>query len=219
MRQYTNQQNEPSANILWSIILWVVVMLLSGCMPSDIASETQRYFKDIGIIDNHEQQRTSNWVLPNNARIVVIADKSPPVDHHQPDYAKRFALATTAAFKRYFPYTHLATKELQFAKAQQEARQQHANYLIFTQLLFVDDLVGNWIEWEETEDIRRVGRDQIRGQVSIVELGSGQIVDTVEVLGQSGRLTFLNDKPDELFEAPLVSLARSLSSPIPKGTY
>ncbi|MBU2705120.1 DUF4823 domain-containing protein [Zooshikella marina] len=219
MKHQKAQQSMPLVIFHRASTLGLIMLLLSGCMPSDIASETQRYLKDIGIIDNHQQQRTSNWVLPNNARILVIADQSPPVDHRQPDYAKRFALATTAAFKRYFPYTDHADKTLSFVKAQQEARRQHANYLVFTQLLLVDDQVGNWIEWEETEDIRRVGRDQVRGQVSIVELGSGQIVDTIEVLGKSGRLTFINDKPDELFEAPLVSLVRSLAAPIPARSY
>lgn len=73
--------------------------------------------------------------------------------------------------------------------------------------------------WVRSRDLEALGRDQVGVRLTLVEARSGEFIETAILRGQSGLLTFLGDRPDELIDGALRAYARALSGQSDPNTY
>ncbi len=179
-------------------------------MPSDIGKELHRYAVDLRLVDNSQIGYHNNWVIPRDSRILVVSGPGLKID--EVNYQAALTKEVYQVFTARFPYTQRYPKsQPSLLTALNTARNHRHQFVLYTQLLFFDDKVSNWIEWEYSEDIRRVGPDRISARLTLVETSSEYIVDSILLQSNSGWLTFYNDKPDELFRGPIEDYADRLT--------
>ncbi|MDE1464519.1 DUF4823 domain-containing protein [Spartinivicinus poritis] len=193
-----------------AISLLLLTVNLTACMPSDIGKELHRYAVDLRLVDNSQLGYNNNWILPRDSRILVVS--GPGLKTDEVNYQAALTNEVYQVFTARFPYTQrYPSVQPSLLTALNTARNQRHQFVLYTQLLFFDDKAGNWVEFEYSEDIRRVGPDRISARLTLVEISSEYIVDSILLQSNSGWLSFYNDKPDQLFREPIEDYANSLT--------
>ncbi|WP_164880857.1 DUF4823 domain-containing protein [Aestuariirhabdus litorea] len=188
--------------------LAAMLLLLTGCMPSDIYSETERYARDARLLDSFDLYRTGNWGLPKDPAISVIGIKSLNPEAEQ--YNRRLYATVVANLRSYFPHMHQAQQATSFNRALTRARQERADYLLVPQLLVYDDAIGDWAQWQESQELSKVGRDKIKISLALYTVGTGQLMENAYIEGRSGWLTFINSDPADLLAPAIQQYAKQL---------
>ena len=191
-----------------TLLAILALAALAGCMtPSDMAERTGYYAGDAGFLDHSQTRRTGNWRLQPDSFIYIAQGPFVPPGHA---YAQPNVVAEEAfkGFVEYFPMVRRAQGPLGLEGAMQEARAVGANYLLYTRFARGEDNVGNYEEYEDTDNA--VGRDRSVIQVMLIETANRYLVDSATIRSRGGFLTFYDAKPDDLIGPPLEEYARSL---------
>ncbi|SDH45536.1 DUF4823 domain-containing protein [Pseudomonas panipatensis] len=190
------------------LLLILALVALAGCMkPSDMAERTGYYFGDAGFLDHSQTRRTGNWRLQADSFIYIAQGPFVPPGH---PYARPNVVAeeTFNGFVEYFPQVRRAKTPLGLDGAMQEARAAGADYLLYTRFARGEDNVGNWEEYQDTDNA--VGRDRSVVQVMLIQTSNRYLVDSATIRSRGGFLTFYDAKPEDLLGPPLEEYARSL---------
>ncbi|MBF3228518.1 DUF4823 domain-containing protein, partial [Pseudomonas aeruginosa] len=102
--------------------------------------------------------------------------------------------------------------------AMREARAAGAHYLLYCRFARGDNRIGNWEEWEDEEELGRVGRDRSVIQVMLIETSTRFLVDSATIRSRGGFLTFYDATPEDLLRPPLEQYAQELLGLNSRGT-
>lgn len=193
-----------------NLILLPALLLLSACMSvSDMANESIYQLRDAGVLDHSQTRRADPWRLQQDSKIYIAqgffhprGDASPP-----PNVVAEEAFK---GFIDYFPYVRRAQGPLGLKQARQEAVEHGAHYLLYARFANADDRIGTVEEWEDQEEVDRLGVDSSVIQLTLLELNTGYLVDTATIRSRGGLLTFYDETPEDLLGPPLREYARSL---------
>ncbi|MCL6414847.1 DUF4823 domain-containing protein [Aestuariirhabdus sp. Z084] len=186
----------------------LLFMAVSGCMPSDIYSETERYARDARLLDSFDLHRTANWSLVNDPSISIVTIKQAQAEANR--YNQSLASTVAGVFRAYFPHIHTAKQAKNLNAALSIARRERADYLLMPQVLVYNDAIGTWAEWRESQEMSKVGRDKIKITLSLYNSGTGDLVENAYIEGRSGWLTFINSDPSELLGPAVDKYAHQL---------
>ncbi len=190
--------------------LWLLLPLLSGCMPSEIVSETERYLGDAALIDNVHSNRGPNFVLYPDSRLLVAA---PSPGGGYPELEGWLVVQTAVALRSYFPEVAQSSERLGLSAALTQGRREGADFLVLVEPLYAEDQYGHWDEWEDLPlDLYDTGRDRVELRFRLYSLADRRLIGTWQYLARSGLLTFVDDIPEDLTEPAAVSFARRLSA-------
>lgn len=142
---------------------------LSACMkPSDLADGADYYLRDAGVLDHSASQRSNNRRIQADSFIYIGQGPFVPPGYR---YARPNVVAEQAfeGFVEYFPLVRRAKAPLGLDDAMREARAAGAHYLLYCRFARGDNRIGNWEEWEDEEELGRVGRDRSVIQVMLIE--------------------------------------------------
>ena len=191
-----------------TLLAILALVALAGSMtPNDKAERTGYYAGDAGFLDHSQTRRTGNWRLQPDSFIYIAQGPFVPPGHA---YAQPNVVAEEAikGLVEYFPMVRRAQGPLGLEGGMQEARAVGANYLLYTRFARGEDNVGNYEEYEDTDNA--VGRDRSVIQVMLIETANRYLVDSATIRSRGGFLTFYDAKPDDLIGPPLEEYARSL---------
>ncbi|HAC69093.1 DUF4823 domain-containing protein [Pseudomonas oryzihabitans] len=192
------------------LVISVLLSCLGGCMNvSDMASGVEYHLRDAGLLDYSKTQRLNNFRLQADSYIYIAQGAFVPVGH---PYARPNVVAEEAfkGFVEYFPRVRRADKPEGFDEAMAKARQLGAHYVLYTRFAGADDRIGTWEEWEDQDDIGRVGRDRSVVQMMLVETATFRLVDTARIRSRGGFLTFYDERPEDLLGPALNEYAQRL---------
>ncbi|MDT3720019.1 DUF4823 domain-containing protein [Pseudomonas oryzihabitans] len=192
------------------LMVAVLLACLGGCMNvSDMASGVEYHLRDAGLLDHSRTQRLNNFRLQADSYIYIAQGAFVPIGH---PYARPNVVAEEAfkGFVEYFPRVRRADKPEGFDDAMAKARQLGAHYLLYTRFAGADDRIGTWEEFEDQDDIGRVGRDRSVVQMMLVEVATFRLVDTASIRSRGGFLTFYDERPEDLLGPALNEYAQRL---------
>lgn len=121
-------------------------------------------------------------------------------------------------FVEYFPLVRRAKAPLGLDDAMREARAAGAHYLLYCRFARGDNRIGNWEEWEDEEELGKVGRDRSVIQVMLIETSTRFLVDSATIRSRGGFLTFYDATPEDLLRPPLEQYAQELLGLNSRGT-
>lgn len=193
------------------LIFMMLVLMQASCMKvSDLTAEAGHQLRDVGLLNHSELQRTNNWRLQADSYIYISQGLFIPLGHPsaQPNIVADEAFS---AFIEYFPRVRRAPAPQGYAQALQAAREEGADYLLYTRFAQGNDRVGNWQELKDKKQTgARIGVDRGAIHLMLIEVGSGYLVDMSNIRNRGGFLTFHNNKPEDLIRPPLRQYARRL---------
>ncbi|MCS8072475.1 DUF4823 domain-containing protein [Pseudomonas aeruginosa] len=191
---------------------------LSACMkPSDLADGADYYLRDAGGLDHSASQRSNNRRIQADSFIYIGQGPFVPPGYR---YARPNVVAEQAfeGFVEYFPLVRRAKAPLGLDDAMREARAAGAHYLLYCRFARGDNRIGNWEEWEDEEELGRVGRDRSVIQVMLIETSTRFLVDSATIRSRGGFLTFYDATPEDLLRPPLEQYAQELLGLNSRGT-
>ncbi|MDY0250906.1 MAG: DUF4823 domain-containing protein [Pseudomonas sp.] len=192
------------------LLLIILSITLASCMKvSDLTVGAGEQLRDVRLLNHSEIKRANNWRLQADSAIYISQGLFVPLGYSS---AQSNIVAQEAfnAFIEYFPRVHRASQPLGFDEALLAARNQGADYLLYTRFAQGNDRIGNIDEAKEAKNGARFGVDRSAIHLMLVEVGSGYLVDTVNIRNRGGFLTSYNNKPEDLIRPPLRDYARRL---------
>jgi hypothetical protein len=157
----------------------------------------------VGCTDTHNIKRAdgSAVVLERSATAYV----SVPMDGRYgqtmyPDSGRTTAFEVTRAFSPLLTKTTQGNVYMNRERALEEARAGDYTYLVHPEILHWEDRATEWSGLP----------DKIKVQVSVIDVASGEVVDSAVIEGKSKWATLGGDHPQDLLESPLTDYARSL---------
>lgn len=193
-----------------NLLLLLALLSLAGCMKvSDMASSTEYYLGDAGLLDHGRTERMASRRLQQDSFIYIAQGHFVPPGHGYP----RPNVVAEEAFKgfvQYFPLVRRAKQPLGLEEAMGEAREAGAHYLLYARFAYSDDRIGTEEEWEDQEALDRLGTDRAVIQLMLVETNTRFLVDTARIRSRGGFLTFYDVQPQDIIGPPLEDYARSL---------
>lgn len=193
------------------LLLVLSVLVLASCMKvSDLTNEAEYHMRDAGILNHSEIKRVNNLRLQADSHLYVSQGHFIALGYPQ---AQRTIVAdeTYSAFVEYFPHLSRARTPLTYVEALQAARSAGAHYLLYTRFAQGNDRIGNMEEFKARKDTgARLGVDRSAIHLMLVEVGSGYLLDTVNIRHRAGILTSHNNKPEHLIRPALRDYARRL---------
>jgi hypothetical protein len=192
-----------------SLVLFLALLVLGGCMSVSDMGETAHYqLSDAGMLDHSETRRSNNFRLQPDSFIYIGQGAFAPPGSAYP----RPNVVAEEAFKgfvQYFPMVRRARAPLGLEEALTEARSVGASYLLYTRFAQADDRVGNSDEYVDQES-GRLGIDSGVIQLMLIETNTRYLIDTTTIRSRGGLLTFHDNKPQDLIAPPLEDYARRL---------
>ncbi|MDX1297496.1 MAG: DUF4823 domain-containing protein [Pseudomonas sp.] len=193
-----------------SLLLFVGVLLLSGCMKvSDIADGAIYQLRDVGVLDHSQTRRASPWRLQADSFIYIAQGHFVPPGGA---YPRPNVVAEEAykGFVEYFPMVRRAKSPLGLEESLAEARAAGAHYLLYSRFAFADDRIGTVEEWEDQEALDRLGTDRGVIQLMLIETNTRYLVDTARIRSRGGFMTLYDAKPEDMIGPALQDYARRL---------
>lgn len=193
-----------------NLLLLLALVSLTGCMKvSDMASSTEYYLGDAGVLDHGRTERMASRRLQQDSFIYIAQGSFVPPGHGYP----RPNVVAEEAFKgfvQYFPLVRRAKQPLGLEEAMGQAREAGAHYLLYTRFAYSDDRIGTVEEWEDQEALDRLGTDRAVIQLMLIETNTRFLVDTARIRSRGGFLTFYDVQPQDIIGPALEDYARSL---------
>lgn len=193
-----------------NLLLLLALLSLTGCMKvSDMASSTEYYLGDAGVLDHGRTERMASRRLQQDSFIYIAQGHFVPPGHGYP----RPNVVAEEAFKgfvQYFPLVRRAKQPLGLEEAMGQAREAGAHYLLYTRFAYSDDRIGTVEEWEDQEALDRLGTDRAVIQLMLIETNTRFLVDTARIRSRGGFLTFYDVQPQDIIGPALEDYARSL---------
>ncbi|MGE8362043.1 DUF4823 domain-containing protein [Pseudomonas sp.] len=194
-----------------SLIAVLALLTLGGCMNvSDMVSGTEYHLRDAGFLDHGRTERMASRRLQQDSFIYIAQGHFVPPGGGA--YPRPNVVAEEAfnGFVEYFPMVRRARMPVGLEEAMSEARGAGAHYLLYTRFAYSDDRIGTQEEWEEEEELSRLGTDRSVLQLMLIETNTRYLVDTARIRSRGGFLTFYDAQPEDLLGPPLQEYARSL---------
>ncbi|MGE8499466.1 MAG: DUF4823 domain-containing protein [Pseudomonas sp.] len=193
-----------------NLIAVLALLTLGGCMNvSDMVSGTEYHLRDAGFLDHGRTERMASRRLQQDSFIYIAQGHFVPPGGA---YPRPNVVAEEAfnGFVEYFPMVRRARFPVGLEEAMSEARAAGAHYLLYTRFAYADDRIGTQEEWEEEEELDRLGTDRSVLQLMLIETNTRYLVDTARIRSRGGFLTFYDAQPEDLLGPPLQDYARSL---------
>lgn len=193
-----------------NLIAVLALLTLGGCMNvSDMVSGTEYHLRDAGFLDHGRTERMASRRLQQDSFIYIAQGHFVPPGG---SYPRPNVVAEEAfnGFVEYFPMVRRARLPVGLEEAMSEARAAGAHYLLYTRFAYADDRIGTMEEWEDQEELDRLGTDRSVLQLMLIETNTRYLVDTARIRNRGGFLTFYDAQPEDLLGPPLQEYARSL---------
>lgn len=193
------------------LLLVVLAVMLASCMKvSGLTAEAEYHLRDIGLLNYTELKRANTWRLQDDSYIYISQGHFVPLGHPsaQPNIV---AQESFNAFIEYFPRLSRSSTPLGYEEALSAARTAGADYLLYTRFAQGNDRIGNWDEFKSRKDTgARIGVDRGSIHLMLVEVGTGQLIDTANIRNRGGFLRFYNTKPEDMIRPAMRDYARRL---------
>lgn len=193
-----------------NVIAVLALLTLGGCMNvSDMVSGTEYHLRDAGFLDHGRTERMASRRLQQDSFIYIAQGHFVPPGGA---YPRPNVVAEEAfnGFVEYFPMVRRARLPVGLEEAMSEARAAGAHYLLYSRFAYADDRIGTMEEWEDQEELDRLGTDRGVVQLMLIETNTRYLVDTARIRSRGGFLTFYDAQPEDLLGPPLQEYARSL---------
>ena len=187
--------------------LILCLFCLTNC---SIYPDKHSIFASIGMADHFSIQRHRNFVLPLASAfyipIPVVKAQSPDIDMHILESSAELA---SMALSTRFPFAVMGNQPEGLSQALTTALNKQCDYVFYIDFIDVHDTVGMPIrnDWSGPGGI-----DRVRLKVLLAEVKGRQIIDSIDIQGESGWATFFDDRPIELLAIPFKSLSDRLST-------
>ncbi|NLY14172.1 MAG: DUF4823 domain-containing protein [Gammaproteobacteria bacterium] len=192
------------------LLLMMLTLTLASCMQvGDLTVGAADQMRDVRLLNHSKIKRANNWRIQADSHIYISQGLFVPLGYAS---AQSNIVAQEAfnAFVEYFPFVQCASLAMGFDEALQAARSAGADYLLYTRFAQGNDRIGNLDEVKGVKDGARFGVDRSAIHLMLVEVGSGYLVDTVNIRNRGGLLSSYNNKPEDLIRPPLRDYARRL---------
>lgn len=188
------------ASLLAVTITTIAALTLSSCAPLQrLQHDSLAFSSAAGLTSAYEVERGSRWVLPRNTSFYVALDPQSATD-----FSALLSAALGEQMTRHFPRVLHAEQPESIFEARSTARQYAINYVLYPQLLVWEDSASTWRALGDSLRLRgngellsSVGPDRTRLQLTLLEAGSGHVVDVSTITARSGALT-LHQHPEDL---------------------
>lgn len=192
------------------LLLIILAMTLASCMKvSDLSVGATDQLRDVRLLNHSEIKRANNWRLQADSYIYISQGLFVPLGYSSA-HSNIVAEEAFNAFVEYFPRVERSRQPLGFDDALLAARTAGADYLLYTRFAQGNDRIGKLGEVKEVKNGARFGIDRSAIHLMLIEVGSGYLVDTVNIRNRGGFLTSYNNKPEDLIRPPLRDYARRL---------
>ncbi len=189
------------------LLFIMLALMLASCMKvSDLSVGATDQLRDVRLLNHSEIKRANNWRLQADSYIYISQGLFVPLGYSSA-HSNIVAEEAFNAFVEYFPRVDRSRQPLGFDDALLAARAAGADYVLYTRFAQGNDRIGNLDEMKEGA---RFGVDRSAIHLMLIEVGSGYLVDTVNIRNRGGFLTSYNNKPEDLIRPPLRDYARRL---------
>ena len=192
------------------LVLIILTITLASCMKvSDLSVGATDQLRDVRLLNHSEIKRANNWRLQADSSIYISQGLFVPLGYASAQ-ANIVADEAFNAFVEYFPRVQQSRQPLGFDDALLAARSGGADYLLYTRFAQGNDRIGNFDEAKQVKEGARFGVDRSAIHLMLIEVGTGYLVDTVNIRNRGGFLSSYNNKPEDLIRPPLRDYARRL---------
>jgi hypothetical protein len=105
-----------------------------------------------------------------------------------------------AAFAPYLSKLTVGERVEDRNSARTAAKREGATYLLFPEILQWEDRATEWSSKPDIADVK----------LSVISVGTGEVIDSAVISGKSGLATFGGDRPEHLLPKPMSDYAATL---------
>lgn len=192
-------------------VVRVVLLLLSAAVLLDCSNLNRVYHdgvragEQLGLSRVIDVDRRGNWVLPVQTRIHVAAG-----DEYTADLDYSLGEVLTRTLGRHFPRVIFGEAPGSLELAQDQARANQADYLLYPTLLVWQDADNSWSSLSE-RFVGSLERRRTRLQLALLDVRAGTVVDTVLIDARSGLMSFSSGSATHLMDDAIERYADSLA--------
>lgn len=226
--------NLPSLHAISRLFVSFSLLALLGCTPSYMLDETERYGRNLQIIDKYTLDRQHKWVLGRDSSFYIVSNPAEKSRYAQLKLGSALKEAFDTAFTQVVP----AIKPESLNEARKSAQAMKLDYLLSSELLIWDQSVNDWRPYDHkiipkaqpVDDQQNLmalktwkgGRtsaktvehsethNQLLLRLKIIEVLSNKQVDFITVKTHAGFLTDTSKRPLDALNPPLQQLAKEL---------
>ncbi|MDX1489851.1 MAG: DUF4823 domain-containing protein [Pseudohongiellaceae bacterium] len=195
----------------------LMTLFLAGC------ADLQRAYEEsvaatalVGVIPRHKVDRTGHWILHRDTSFYVAVSGQQYLETvvpiPSPNTEQRVLNAVSNVLVDEigvrFPRVLRAQEPQTMFDARMSAISNGIDYVVYPRLLVWQDTAGTWTELADAlryhhpsnvED--SFGLDRARLHLTLMEAGSGRIIDVVQIESRAGLATLYEESPDRLLVA------------------
>lgn len=156
-----------------------------------------------GCADTHKLVRSSPAGGPLNSSDTVFIAIPQNGSYGSEVYSNSGNMTAQTIYAAFAKKTHsvsLARSQQSFANALQSARAENSKYLAFSTILHWEDRATEWSG----------KRDKVEVKLEVVEVPTGNVVQSAVISGRSKWATFGGDHPQDLLPVPIEEFVSSL---------
>lgn len=194
------------ARLLPGSLMFLFLLLLIACTPSQMRDEGRYYLSDAGLLESYQIQRSGNWRLQADSRLYIAQSHYNPVGyaHARPNVIAEEAFAAAV---QVFPMVRRAAQPMGLEETLTQARDEGMDYVLYTRFASAQSSTRA-ARAEPPEG--SVGRDRVVLQMLLMEAATERLVDFVTVENRTGFLNFSKSRPEDLLREPMRAYTRQL---------
>lgn len=192
----------------------VLTLLFAGCADLQRAyDEATALTAFAGVIPKHDVDRTGHWVLHQDTSFYVAVsgqrhfDTVVPIP--SPNTEQRVLNAVSDVLMDEigirFPRVMRGSGAQSMFDARMSAISSGIDYVVYPRLLVWQDTAGTWTEFADALRYRHptsvedgFGFDRTRLQLTLIESGSGRIMDVIQIESRAGLVSLYEESPQRL---------------------
>lgn len=209
-----------------TIAIFITTLCLTSCADIHRAYEEGVAMTAFaGIIPKHEVGRTGNWILHQDTSFYVAVsgrtnlDTVVPIPSRKTEERVLNAVSDvlTDEISLRFPRVMRATGPQSMFEARLSAISSGLDYVVYPRLLVWQDTAGTWSEIADALRYQHeasvedgFGLDRTRLQLTLMETGSGRIMDVIQIESRAGIVSLYEETPQRLLVAAVGRYVDSL---------
>jgi hypothetical protein len=174
-----------------------------------MAKLTGDFGKDLNVIDHFKIERSRSIVISPDVSLYI-----PMTENAQGEaISRKITQSITDHLAPKFKVVSQGYTLESYHQALNSAKMNKADFFIFATMTQWQDSLNSREDYHRHSDLKKVGLDDIRLKMLLIDTKADYVVDVVNLYVQSGLFTLYGDKPDELLAKPLAQYADLISAP------
>jgi hypothetical protein len=208
----------------------IAIFMLTLCLSS--CADLQRAYEEgvamtafAGIIPKHDVGRTGNWILHQDTSFYVAVsgqnhlDTVVPIPSPNTEQRVLNAVSDVLAdeISLRFPRVLRASAPQSMFEARMSAISSGIDYVVYPRVLVWQDTAGTWSEIADALRYQHpasvedgFGLDRTRLHLTLIESGSGRIMDVIQIESRAGIVSLYEETPQRLLVAAVGRYVDSL---------